>query len=489
MFLCSLLLAAGWTSSMAQQAPTDSPSQRFALTVVDYQSVYDINSQTNTYTNTLRLDQPTSDNKFTAGMLKAGDNIITVSRQGIKDDENDGTPVDVARVNLNAEIVKGEIETLSELTFTSTTVNQSGWSANGLRSSGWGSSGYYIRSGNNYHLTYTIPAGYSEVTIIVSIGTYTAGNFKINGRVSSATANQYNNYYFTYMSSGDQIRIQGCNSSGNNADSPYMESVNIYVLPSLLPSVNITPFVSYKTGDSWGASTSLASSSPNKPNDFINFDGLNADVTDTFSESTADNSHANSYSYTATLDANISWSNTDMSGDFYASADYENGNGTIAGFVLKGPNNWEYQLVGAQDNGIMCMWLPYYGSILYTMPNTFAGSSVNVVMKADSGTNSGGSILVNGVKHTFSPGETYTWTLPISANGTILFTCDRDENYTLNVSKVEIIGGNGAALNTSSYTVVSQGAADQSIPSIGMQVRQLNPDLTKKKCVTIKHLD
>ena len=488
MILSGLLLTVGWSPAVAQQ-PAESPTQRLALTVVDNKSVYDINAQTNTYTNILRLSQPAGSNKLTAGMLKAGDNFITITRQGIKDGENAGPAADIARLNLNAEIVKGEVETLSQLTLSSTTVNQSGWSASGLRSAGWGSSGYYIRSGNNYHLTYTIPAGYTDVTIIVQIGAYTAGYFKINGRVCSAKANQYNNFYFAHLSSGDQIKIQGCDSNGNSASSPNMESVSIYVLPSLLPSVHITSSISHKNGDSWGASTELVASTPHALNDLINLDGLNVDVTDTFSESTASNSHASSYNYTASLDANISWTSSDISGDFYASADYEQGDGTLEGFVLTGPNNWEYQLVGAQDDDIMCMWLPNYGSILYTMPNSYAGSSVDVVMKADSGTNSGGSILVNGIKHTFSPGETYTWTLPISANGTILFTCDPSENYTLNVSKVEIKGGTGTALHAWNYTCGHQEATNQLIPLSGIQVRQLDSALTKKECVNIKHED
>lgn len=74
-------------------------NERLGLTLVDNRSVYDPVGQTNAYTNTLRLSQPTGTSpKLTAGLLKEGDNFITLQRT---DDADNITKV--ARINLNAD--------------------------------------------------------------------------------------------------------------------------------------------------------------------------------------------------------------------------------------------------------------------------------------------------------------------------------------------------------------------------------------------------
>lgn len=483
--LMGLLFATVWGNALAQEQSLPTPAQRLQLTLVDNQSTYDIGQQQNAYRNILQLGQPEGDYKFTAGLLKQGDNYITISRQG----DTEETATEFARVNLNANIVKREVEELSTLELTGTTVNAP-WTANGLQSGSWGASGYYIRSGDQYYLTYTIPAGYDDGIIVLYIYTYNAGYFKINGTSynSQTTAGGWNRYVLTGLSSGSQIKIQGCNSNGGNADSPRMGAAQVLWAPSsLVPTVNVTSTLSLKNGENWAAATSLGSAITYQPNDFVNVDALNVEITDVFSAPTADNSHPTSYSYMTDASVNIDWTSADMAGDFYACADYEHGDGTTAGIVLSGTNRWEYQFVGVKDDDIMCLWLPYYGQMLYTMPNTFAGTRVNVKITADTGTSSGGSILVNGEKHTFSPGDVFTWIIDVSANGTIRFTCDPDENYTLNISKVEIIGGNGASLKAPSYTVDPQDVPSILKPSSKIDVRQL-PE-KKQLCVTNKHID
>ena len=81
-------------------------------------------------------------------------------------------------------------------------------------------------------------------------------------------------------------------------------------------------------------------------------------------------------------------------------------------------------------------WFNNDGNVLYTMPNDFAGNSVNVTIIADTGTYGNGSMMVNGVSHTFVAGETYTWTVPVCANGTILFACIPTDPYSVDVSKI-----------------------------------------------------
>ena len=116
---CSLLLMTGWANALAQAAPTTSPVQRLNLELVNNQSTFVIdeeNGNRNEYTNTFRLSQPT-DYKLTAGMLKQGDNFITLSRQGIKDGETIGDPTDFARINLNATITTPKTEIIDMLDF------------------------------------------------------------------------------------------------------------------------------------------------------------------------------------------------------------------------------------------------------------------------------------------------------------------------------------------------------------------------------------
>ena len=457
---CSLLLMTGWANALAQAAPTTSPVQRLNLELVDNQSTFVIdeeNGNRNEYTNTFRLTQPT-DYKLTAGMLNEGDNYITVSRQGIKDGETIGDPTDFARINLQADITKHEAEELTDITLSSTSafIGQAGWSLSGSATQTLYYSSSYngcsINSG--YYIRYTIPEGYDGGTILLYIAPTSSGYIKINnGNAQNPTSGDWNRYVLYGLSSGSTITIQGCNSSGNNANSPYIYGIVLqWAAPTIVPTISVTPKLSYKVDGNWLAETTLDTKTDYQPNDYIDF----FDVIDTFSISTADNSHPNSYNYSAEIDANIDWTSADMTGDFYASADYGQGDGTTAGIVLTGYDGWDYQFINTKDGEIMCLWFYRYGLLMYTMPNTFAGTNVDVTITADTGTYGAGSILVNGNKHDFTPGETYTWEdVPVSANGTILFSCNPDESYTLDVSKIVISSGNGTAQNAPLVTGAS----------------------------------
>ena len=138
--LFGLLLAVGWTSVMAQQQPSVSPAQRLALSVVDNQSVFDADAQTNTYTNTLRLSQATGDYKLTAGMLNEGDNYITIHRL-----DNLGGDVECLRVNLNTEVIEQESEVIDMINFygdgSNTPSSNTAISASDLAGTCWGTDG------------------------------------------------------------------------------------------------------------------------------------------------------------------------------------------------------------------------------------------------------------------------------------------------------------------------------------------------------------
>ena len=100
LLLFGLLIAVGWTNVMAQEQPSVSPAQRFTLSVVDNQSVYDVANEENSYTNILQLSQSTSPFKLTADLLFEGDNYIYLHRV-----DNLGGDVECARINLNAQLV------------------------------------------------------------------------------------------------------------------------------------------------------------------------------------------------------------------------------------------------------------------------------------------------------------------------------------------------------------------------------------------------
>lgn len=445
--LTGVLSALLWGNAHAQEQLSLAQAQRLQLTLEDNESTFNLGQQVNEYRNVLRLSQSGSDYKLTAGLLSQGDNFITITRQG----DTETAPTELARVNLNANIVKREMVELSDLTLTSTSVNQSGWSANGLKSS-W--PGYYIASGNNNHLTYTIPAGYDDGIIILYIYTYQAGYFKINGTSGYAQTkeNSWNQYVLSELNSGDKIRIQGCYNNGSNANSPRFNRVVVQWAPAtLVPTISVTPTLSLKNGNGWGAPTSLGSMRAYQPNDYIDVDAMNVSITDAFTASTADNSHPTQYSYMADAPVNIDWTSADMGGNYYASIDFTLGDGDdVATAQRIGPDNWEYQLeyyYTPTDVNIHSFIMDGISDLIYTMPPTFAGRAVNVTVNSITGSWGAGNVVVNGVKKTFTAGSSQTWSVPVSANGTIRFQLASGDNYTCGITKIVIQSGNGTAQN------------------------------------------
>ena len=465
--LFGLLISVGWTNVMAQSQPSVSPAERLALSVVDNVSVYDPVTQTNTYTNTLQLTQP-SGNKITAGMLNNGNNIITIARQGIKDGANEGNPEEFARVNVMRTPQTYPQNPIGSLSFTS--VSSSGsldaslpanWTSSGLYGN---RNGYaYIQNGSSNHLSFTIPAGLNihNGKILVRIYTTSQGYFSVGGWINQASANTWNDFGVTGVNVGDVITIQGMTQDyyGNwsTAQSPRITQIEVDFLEPMVPVYDVTTTLSTKGNNGWSNEAAFGTTSALSPNDLISLDGM-SNLIDNFSVSTELNAHPDSYSYTATVDANILFPSSGSSvSDFYASADYQNGDGTIEGIVVTGPNNWSYEFVGLVDEGTYCLWFNNDGNVLYTMPNDFAGNSVNVTIIADTGTYGNGSMMVNGVSHTFVAGETYTWTVPVCANGTILFACIPTDPYSVDVSKIIISSGNGSASGAPRHVSNNQG--------------------------------
>lgn len=437
-------------------------NERLGLTLVDNRSVYDPVGQTNAYTNTLRLSQPTGTSpKLTAGMLKEGDNTITITRT---DDENNST--DVANLILNATKIVPESEVIDILDFYqdgegahtgNTNVTQAmlpeNWGTNGSNLI-WQASGYAYITGQG-GFTYTVPSGYSNVNLqfIIYVGTdarggYFAYNLNDEGWsiAATASANGVSSFTVSELNAGDVISFYGArvyNNSYQLYQSPDIELIGVLNLPlSYVPTIEVT---------NNGLSTTY------QPNDAIDLYGL-GDISDTFIEITEDNEHPSYYNYEAKMDANVSWPSEGTSGnDFYASADFTACTTTDpASGAFVGYNGWAFNASNAySSSGIISMYIQFYGATIFTMPNTFMGNSVTVTITTSTNSDGAGIVVVNDVSHTFTAGSTYSWTVPVNAGGTIEFKSD-GTTYSADITSIVISSGNGHAMSAPSQNDTEQ---------------------------------
>lgn len=462
--MCGLLLAVGWTSAFAQQ---NQVVQRINLSLVDNKSTYDVTQEVNNYENSLRISQSTSDYKVTAGMLNDGDNHITFYRA-----DDLGNNVECARVNLSAEVKEQDSEVIDIIAFagdgmtppsSQTTITQSmlpdNWGTNNSNLI-WQTSGYAYISGQG-GLTYTVPAGYSNTRLQFIIyngsnvrGGYWAYNYNDEGWSLAATASAggASSIIIDNVSSGDVISFYGGRLYNNQYQlyqSPDIELVGVLTLPlTLIPDVEVTPTVSYWDGSAWSSETAMGSSTTYTVNDTIDLYGL-GHVTDRFSESTALNAHPNTYTYSADYSANLVLPSAGSTGpDFTATVDFTaatSSSPTSAAFT--GPGYWEFMGTSVYTpTAGMCCYIQFYGSMLYVLPDNFMGNSVNVSVTTSTGTDGAGVVVVNGVSHTFTAGETYTWTVPVTTNGVIEFKSD-GETYSADFTRIVISSASGAKLN------------------------------------------
>ena len=455
---------------MAQQQPSVSPAQRLALSVVDYQSVYDVTAQTNTYTNTLNFALGSGDNKITAGMLNTGDNYITFHRL-----DNMGGDVECARVNLNC-VQNGPSQDAYELDFSSAPSSNTTLSNNALQEMGgscWGTNGSNLiwqTNGSAYitgqgGLTFTVPSGCSNAVfdLIIIVGSNArdglfAYNLNSQGwyllNDDPLSANQYIVEKFT-LSSGDVISLVGVTANYYLGNSPDIVLVGFVKYPdSYTPTYEVTPTISYwdEENETWGEASAL----PGTPattytdNDVINLTGQ---VIDEFSvEIPADNEHPDYYSYRADFDADITLPASGTGTDFYASADFTGcttdylTSGTFTGY-----NGWSffYSYPYEDDNDDIWGFAEYYGSITFTMPNSFMGNSVNITVTSGPCLDHSGSgdLYVNGVLHTFNGASTYTWNnVAVTAGGTIEIRGPRN-TWSADIASIVISSGNGSKMN------------------------------------------
>ena len=474
---CSLLLAMGWTNALAQSSPTVTPAQRLVLSVVDNQCDFNITAQENEFTNKLRLSQPGINNpyKLTAGMLNEGNNYITIHRL-----DNLGGDVECLRVNLNTEVIEQESEVIDMIDFygdgSNTPSSNTPISASSLAGTCWGTDGSNLiwqTSGYAYvtgaqGLNFTVPDGYSNASIefVIYVGSNARGGlfaYNINGNTSwspaaTATAGGTSAFVVGGLSTGDVVGIWGVNSAQTALDdSPDIQLIGAVSYPStIVPDLQVTPTVSSWDGSAWGSETSLGNAITVTPNDTINLYDL-GELVDNFSVSTATNNYPDSYSYKADLDANITLPVSGTGSDFTATADFTaaaSSNPASAAFT--GPGEWEF--LGAavySPSAGKCCYINSYGTIMYVLPDDFMGNSVSVSVTTSTGTDGAGDLLVNGISHTFTAGETYTWTVPVTANGTIEFKAAASASYSPDFTLITISSGSGAKFNSQRPSVKS----------------------------------
>lgn len=461
-FMCNLLLAVGWTVASAQETPATSPAaQRIGLQLVDNKSVYNIADEVNNYENILGFYQLNQDYPFTAGMLNDGDNNVIIYRQSDKDDEF----APVVRMNLQANRSVPEAAYIAALGFTSAPSQETVITADMLPE-GWGTttnglvwqtngSAYIAAQGG---LTYTVPDGYTNATLqlIVYVGANVRGAYfttNLNGEgwyISSevSTGEGYIIRSFSNVNSGDVISIYGGlreNGTGYLSQSPDITQIAFRYFPnSYIPLMEVTPTVSHMGDEGWSNESPLDGQARTYTvNDLLDLAALQ--VSDIFSESTAANEHPEHYSYKADLDANIAIPSSATAGmDYYASADFTaatSASPTTAAFV--GQNNWNFYDTNVYSPSAgQCAYMTFYGRIVYTMPITFMGNSVNVTMTSSTGTDGAGDMYVNDVLHTFAAGETYTWTIPVTAGGAIEFR-GVSTTFSIDFIRIVISSGNG----------------------------------------------
>ena len=287
LLLFALLFVAVLTASAQSR-------QRLGLTVTPA-SQYSTVDQCNHYSNTLTLSQPqASQNRLLANVLREGNNYFVFHRS----DNQSNSDYEFARINLQTAFAYE----LGSVDFSQGTTLSSPWSGSVTTYSG----GAYMTTDT---IRFTIPAGVTNSRITVAVTTSTSddakGNFLIKGKNYRAYPNVTNYFVLdgTY-STGDVISLPACdnrNELANYSCDMITSGKAIVVYAGVKTSANsspivLDPYVQTKTSQGWASTvTDLNDITINSITAEVPLSNLS--VVDSFTASTANNDHPESYDY------------------------------------------------------------------------------------------------------------------------------------------------------------------------------------------------
>lgn len=490
----SLLLSAGWTYVSASE--TGSPAQRLKLILVDNKSTFVFDDEQNHYVNTLRLNQPEGSYQLTADMLYEGDNIITITRQDDNGGENECIRINLAAV-FNASSVtitptvshyvdnawsdwdplghtitcqRDEVINLSTIEveddfFESTAENahpsQYEYSAS--------MDANIVLPDPNIPVIVTpdndiIMGAETSVDVLVS-GYYlteqatltVTGPFAVNP--STLTADEVNN------GTTVTITFTGSNHSGTGtltvASGIASRTVNIShrsadpVIIATPTTVNISGTATSGTftvhgTDLEGSITVTGNSNFTvSPTSISMEDAMAGNVTVTITPKSGITTQTSGTIMLTSPGAEPVTVQVNYEPPFYASIDFSKCTSSdVTTAEIIGYNGWTLTNVRVYHPGNYCAYLSRNNSFTYTMPSTFTGNTVYVTVTSDTGSDGAGDLIVNNVSHTFTSGSSYTWTVSVSAGGTITFSAPSSSNWSVDMSKIAISAVNPAALNS-----------------------------------------
>ncbi len=492
--LFSLLLATGWMNALAQGSIAASPVERLKLTLVDNKSTYHIDEQKNYYENTLRLDQPDGTYKLTAGMLNQGNNFIIISRKA----DTESEAKDVARINLRAVMSGTNITVTPAKSFYS----DNEWSVDEAigQARTYGPDDvldlsleltdiFSVLTDDDTHPALYEYTASLEANIIlpdpskpvivtpdsdIDMGDVSSVNVLVSGYYltddatitmtgdfsaspSTLTADQVNAGYTVVVSytgsghSGTGTMTITSGSVTRTVNITYRSAPPVIIAAPTTVTIN-APATS---GTFTVRGTDLAGPITINGGTYFNVSPSSISMDDAMAGNVTVTITPKSGIYTATT-GTITLSSPEAQSvtvqvsytpAFYASIDFSQCTSSDPNSAeIIGHNGWTLTNVTIYQPGNVCGYLRQNTNFTYRMPNTFTGNRVYVTVTSDTGSDGAGQLSVNNTNHTFTSGSSYTWTITVSAGGTITFAAPR-RDYSVDISKVVISETNPNALN------------------------------------------
>ena len=494
--LLSVLLIAVWITGLAQSS--GSPSQRFKLVLVDNKSTFVIDSEQNHYVNTLGLSQPDSPYLLTADMLYEGDNIISVTRL---DDKGDS--IECARVNLHATFNGPSVIISPSVSY----YRDNSWGneeslgnaftcqrneAINLAGIEWSDDFNESTVGNAHSSQYEYIASMDANILLpdpsmpvlltpdndIDMGAETSVETLVSGYYfsqpatltitgpfavypSTLTADQVNNGTMV------AVTFTGSNHSGTGTltitSGAMTRTLNIShrsappVIIADPTTVNISGGATSGTFsvhgiDLAGPITIVGDANFSVSHTSISMEeAMDGEITVTITPNTGVYGTITGTITLTSPDAEPVTVQVTYESPFYASIDFNKCTTTDnpkSGEII-GYDGWTLTniTIYTPTSGHFAGYLQRGLSFTYTMPSTFIGNRVYVTVYSDgTGSSGAGDLSVNSSNHSFGSGETYTWTVNVSAGGTITFAAPSN-NWSCDIAKIVISATNSATMN------------------------------------------